>query len=271
LSLPCGASTTWTRRSKDGKAAEDRFLDSYPFHPDLTDILYSKWTNLEGFQRTRGILRTFALALRDAEQWDPSPLIAANVFLGAPGSAALSEAAQELTTVAETEEYEGKRQSWRGILEGELAKARDIQAEAAGLKFREIEQAVFATFLHSQPKGQKALTRELLLLLGHTRPDRIELEKALRRWSQVSWFLDDAAIADAEVAGRSAAASQVVAARLAPQPDADAPRGLHAGARFCGSPPARRDRQNQKPDARCPGHDWRDRVRAHVTVASQRD
>ena len=108
-----------------GKAAEERFLHSYPFHPDLTDVFYTKWTNLEGFQRTRGVLRTFALALRDAARWDECPLVGANVFLGQPGQTVLSEAARELTTVAATEEYEGKKQEWSPILEGELAKARD--------------------------------------------------------------------------------------------------------------------------------------------------
>ena len=48
-------------------AAEERFLASFPFHPDLTDVFYSRWTQLEGFQRTRGILRTLATALREAE------------------------------------------------------------------------------------------------------------------------------------------------------------------------------------------------------------
>jgi predicted AAA+ superfamily ATPase len=67
--------------AKDGKAAEERFLKSYPFHPDLTDVLYTKWTNLEGCQRTRGVLRTFALALRDAAPRDQSPLIGVNVIL----------------------------------------------------------------------------------------------------------------------------------------------------------------------------------------------
>jgi hypothetical protein len=57
---------------------------------------------------------------------------------------------------------------------------------------------VFATFLHSQPIGQKALTRDLWLLLGHTRPDKIELEKALLRWTEVSWFMDEAALHDAD-------------------------------------------------------------------------
>ena len=151
---------------KDKKASEDRFARNFPFHPDLTDVFYTKWTNLKGFQRTRGILRTFALALRDAEKWDECPLVAANVFLGEPGKGAISEAARELTTVAATEEYEGKKQEWTGILEGELVKARDIQAETGALGFREIEPAVFATFLHSQLIGQRALTRELYLLLG---------------------------------------------------------------------------------------------------------
>ncbi|MBI3795502.1 MAG: ATP-binding protein [Deltaproteobacteria bacterium] len=183
---------------KNGKTAEDRFLQSYPFHPDLTEVFYTKWTNLEGFQRTRGVLRTFALALRDAEQWDQCPLVGANVFLGEPGKESLAEAARELTTVAATEEYEGKRQEWTAILEGELAKAREIQQETAGLKFREVEQAVFATFLHSQPISQKAVTRDLLVLLGHTRPDKIELEKGLQQWTEVSWFLDEAGMRDAE-------------------------------------------------------------------------
>jgi hypothetical protein len=183
---------------KDGKAAENRFLQGYPFHPDLTEVFYTKWTQLESFQRTRGILRTFALALRDAERWDSCPLLGPNVFLGEPGRAGLSEAARELATTAATEEYEGKQQQWSTILEGELAKARDLQYESPGLHFRELEQAVFATFLHSQPIGQKASLRDLLLLVGASRPDRIELEKALRRWADVSWFLDESEFGEGE-------------------------------------------------------------------------
>jgi hypothetical protein len=50
---------------------------------------------------------------------------------------------------------------------------------------------VVATFLHSQPIGQSARSRDLLVLLGTTRPDRIELEKGLIRWAQASFWLDD--------------------------------------------------------------------------------
>lgn len=183
---------------KEGKAAEERFLNSYPFHPDLTEVFYNKWTNMEGFQRTRGILRTFALALRRASDWDSCPLIGANVFLGKANHSDISEAARELTNIASSEEYEGKRQEWASILEGELAKAIEIQKEYPGMGYREIEQAVFATFIHSQPISHesKALTRDLMLLLGHTRPDKIELEKALIRWLETSWFLDEAVAAE---------------------------------------------------------------------------
>ena len=182
---------------KEGKAAEDRFLKSFPFHPDLTDILYAKWTNLERFQKTRGVLRTFALGLRDAEKWDEAPLVGTNVFLQAADKAGLAESARELTTVAEFEEYDNRRYDWGGILEEELKKAQEIQVEFPALrKHREVEQAVVAVFLHSQPIGRQASTRELLVLLGATRPDRIELEKALKRWTEVSWFLDEAAVGD---------------------------------------------------------------------------
>lgn len=176
---------------KQGPDAEERFLRSFPFHPDLTEVFYAKWTQLDRFQRTRGVLRTFALALREAEKWDTSPLIGPAVFLQQLGKEGLSEAMRELVTVADTEEHEGRRQAWTGIIEGELGRARDIQRDAVGLRFREVEQAIIATFLHSQPIGQSARTRDLAVLIAPNRPDKIELEKGLLRWSQVSFWLDD--------------------------------------------------------------------------------
>ena len=180
--------------AREGKSVQKRFLESFPFHPDLTDLFYSKWTQLEGFQKARGILRTFALGLRDAEKWDDSPLVGPNVFLSEPAALGLSEGARELATVADNAGADGTPHNWDGILQGEFEKARKIQDEFPILKGREVEQAVFATFLHSQPIGQKALTRELLILIGPSRPDKITLEKALKRWSQLSWFLDEAEV-----------------------------------------------------------------------------
>ncbi len=178
--------------AKQGATAEERYLKSYPFHPELTDVFYSKWAaGIERFQKTRGVLRTFALALREAEKWDDSPLVGASVFLSSPKQAGLSEAARELVSIADTIVGDGQATRWTGIVENELESARRVQSEAVGLKLREIEQAAMATFLHSQPTGRSAKTRDLLMLIGPCRPDKIELEKGLARWARNSHWLDD--------------------------------------------------------------------------------
>ncbi|MDI6755647.1 MAG: DUF499 domain-containing protein, partial [Thermodesulfobacteriota bacterium] len=41
----------------------DRFLDSYPFMPEVVDILYHRWGSFPTFQRTRGVLRLLSLVI----------------------------------------------------------------------------------------------------------------------------------------------------------------------------------------------------------------
>ena len=73
-----------------------------------------------------------------------------------------------------------------------MSKARQVQDELPALRTdREAEQAVIAVFLHSQPVGHRASTPELVRMAGSAAPDSIELEKGLRRWREISWFLDD--------------------------------------------------------------------------------
>lgn len=184
--------------AKNRAAEEKRYTEAYPFHPALIDTLYQKWTQLEGFQQTRGILKTLASALRDAVKWDRQPLIGAQVFLADPNTEGLSVSARELAHVAQLEQYEGRRQNWTAILEAELNHARKAQDGLLGVRQREIEQAVLATFLHSQPIGQRAATRDLKVLIGVGAPDRIELDKGLARWSDLSWYLDDTFTTDRE-------------------------------------------------------------------------
>jgi hypothetical protein len=185
--------------AKLGAAAEERYLKSFPFHPELTEVFYAKWAaGIERFQKTRGVLRTFALALREAQAWDQSPLVGPAVFLSPPKQDGLSESARELVSVADTIISDGQATRWTGILETELGCARQVQAESVGLKFREIEQAAMATFLHSQPTGRSAKTRDLMLLIGPCRVDKIELEKGLGRWAWRSYWLDDTNLPEKE-------------------------------------------------------------------------
>jgi hypothetical protein len=176
---------------REGASAEKSFVESYPFHPYLTNILYSNWTGLPRFQRTRGVLRLFAIALRDAAKWDTSPVVGTNVFLRKKGEKGLSDSLRELANIANAQATDGQAISWEGILDRELGFAFDIQRDLSAIEHREIEQAVVTTFLHSQPIGHKASLRELRVTIAPTNPDRIELEKGLARWAQDSYWLDD--------------------------------------------------------------------------------
>ena len=171
------------RDSQKDQTAYDRLLESYPFHPDLLDVFYQKWTQLEKLQQTRGMLRMFATALRASDGKDSSPFVGPNTLLGPDGE--LSDAVRELIEACE----EGNQ--WTSILDGELRKARDIQKNLPLLKSREIEGAVLSTFLHSQPLGQKADLTDLYSLLAHPDIDKISVEDGLSKWREVSWFLKE--------------------------------------------------------------------------------
>lgn len=171
------------REAQYDQAAYDRWLASYPFHPDLIDVLYQKWTQMSGFQRTRGALRLLAYTLRDAEGHDPSIFISPATLLNYQPEPGLSSALTELVEICD------ESHKWRSILTGELAKAREIQVGLPTLTVREVEQAVVSTFLHSQPQGQRAAPADLFVLLAHPLVDTAALEEGLRKWRQLSWFL----------------------------------------------------------------------------------
>jgi predicted AAA+ superfamily ATPase len=38
----------------------DRMIQSYPIHPEVFAQLYEQWTTIDGFQRTRGVLKLMA-------------------------------------------------------------------------------------------------------------------------------------------------------------------------------------------------------------------
>jgi len=42
---------------------KNKFLDSYPFLPEVIDILYQRWGSFPTFQRTRGVLRLLSLVI----------------------------------------------------------------------------------------------------------------------------------------------------------------------------------------------------------------
>ena len=80
-----------SRRDYPQEAGEqnylDRMKDCYPIHPEIFDRLYSDWSAIHRFQRTRGVLRMLAHCVsRLYLDGDTSPLIMpANLPLDDPG------------------------------------------------------------------------------------------------------------------------------------------------------------------------------------------
>lgn len=57
-------------------AYEERIKASFPIHPEIFDRLYSDWSTLAKFQRTRGVLRLMAAVIHSLwESGDKNPLI----------------------------------------------------------------------------------------------------------------------------------------------------------------------------------------------------
>ncbi|MDM7202673.1 MAG: DUF499 domain-containing protein, partial [Thermodesulfobacteriaceae bacterium] len=48
---------------EDKPIYREKFLKSYPFQPEVIDVLYKRWGSLSTFQRTRGVLRILALVV----------------------------------------------------------------------------------------------------------------------------------------------------------------------------------------------------------------
>ena len=170
---------------------EEKLRDAYPFHPDLLARFFGKWTELSQFQRTRGVLQTFAAALREAEKWDSSPLIGPQVFLAAADSTDLSPALQKLAEVAKDSQSE-KNPQWPTALKTELPRVQEAQRAHAGtLNGRELEAACVAAFIFSQPIGEQAELADLRWLLGPTCDLPAVLNNGLIAWAKTSWYLEE--------------------------------------------------------------------------------
>jgi len=47
---------------------KERFVESFPFMPDVIDILYKRWGSFYTFERTRGVLRLLSLVIYDLKE-----------------------------------------------------------------------------------------------------------------------------------------------------------------------------------------------------------
>jgi len=109
--------------AKHGPEAEERFLRSYPFHPDLTEVLYSNGHSLTAFSAHAACCGRLPLLFerrRSGHKFayrPPSSLaLRKRRTFGSPAGNG---------RVADTEEWEGKKQAWTGILDGSFRAPAD--------------------------------------------------------------------------------------------------------------------------------------------------
>jgi hypothetical protein len=176
-------------KSPDSKK---EMMDAYPFHPDLLNRLFGKWAGLRQFQRTRGILQTVSMALREAEPWDDSPLISSQVFLARPGASdEIGSSLEKLANDAMNSVEETAKPNWPGNLRTDMPRARTAQTNASTLTAREVEAACAAAFIFSQPIGEQAELGELRWLVGATCEIPAMLDAGLLEWAKTSWYLSE--------------------------------------------------------------------------------
>ena len=131
---------------------KDKMLACYPIHPKLFDYLYDKWTGLENFQKTRGVLRLMANVIHNL--WssnDESALIM-------PGSIPLaaSEVRDELTKYL--------KGNWDAIVNSEVdgAKSKPQELDDENSRFGRLTAArktARAIFMGTAPGSRQGDVR----------------------------------------------------------------------------------------------------------------
>jgi len=127
----------------------DKIKGSYPIHPELFARLYEDWSTLEGFQRTRGVLRLMAAVI--SALWagsDQSPMIL-------PASVPLDDAAVQAELTRNLD------QAWQPIIDSDIDGPGSVPLKIDRAypnlgRYGAARRAARAVFLASAPRAGSA-------------------------------------------------------------------------------------------------------------------
>lgn len=141
----------------------DRLCQAYPIHPEVFDRLYEDWTTIDGFQRTRGVLKLMAKVISRLWKADNKDLLIL------PGSLPLDngDVRNEMTYLLS--------QGWEAVIEGDIDgdKAETTEIEGKEPRFGKVNAArrvARTLFLGTAPSsvatkpGARGLDRGRILL-----------------------------------------------------------------------------------------------------------
>ena len=163
--------------SMPGETQEGRYYDrlrqAYPIHPEFFDRLYEDWTTIDGFQRTRGVLKLMAKVISRLWKANNTDLMIL------PGSLPLSDndVRNEMTYLLTA--------GWEPVIESDIDgdRAETTEIEGREPKFGQIQAArrvARTLFLGSAPSsvaakpGARGLDRARVLL-GCVQPGQVSV------------------------------------------------------------------------------------------------
>lgn len=162
----------------------DKMALAYPFHPDVIDILYEKWSTYPTFQRTRGVLRLLANVIEDLYQRET------NIDLILPGDLNLEKVGIRQDFLKHIgSEYEGVIAS---DVAGHEAKAQAL--DRANRPWKHLAQRIAsAIFFHSfsADDSEKGINLPYIKL-AVLRPDTIPalITEVLQKQANLLWYLN---------------------------------------------------------------------------------
>jgi hypothetical protein len=150
--LEAYAETDDARRQATAEAnlLEERILASYPFHPELLDLMYHRWGSLPSYQRTRGALQFLACTVHAL--WDKgtdAPLIG-------PGDVKLGDEATRGAFFSQV----GERERYTSVL------SSDITAAGSGAVLVDRRLGADSPALAQLAIGTRAATAIMLYSFG---------------------------------------------------------------------------------------------------------
>jgi len=166
-------------------AYRERMRQAYPFHPQVIDILYERWSTFHTFQRTRGALRLLANVVSDLWQHKhAAPLIqAAHINLAEPAIRRefLKHIGNEYDGVISADIVDTNARAQR--IDREMGSEYARFNVASGLA----TAIFFGSFSGSQRRGVNAPSLRMALLREEIPPAIVG--DALGRMEEALWYL----------------------------------------------------------------------------------
>jgi len=166
-------------------AYRDKLRKAYPFHPEIIDLLFERWSTYSTFQRTRGVLRLLAEVVADLYKREHSAPLIQPAHLNLANPAIRRELIKHIGN-----EYEGVIAA---DIAGSNAKAPTIDREMGseyarfGVASGLATAIFFGSFSGSEKKGLNVQRLRLALLREGIPPALVG--DALHRLKDELWYL----------------------------------------------------------------------------------